>query len=143
MGHLEGAIAKKAESLYGTSSEEDQRRVQQIFLRLVRPGEGEADTRRRAMLAELGEEVRGLAKTLADERLLVTSRLAGSAEETIEVSHEALIRHWERLKTGLTRIANSSPGSSASARRLSSMKTAKGTPTSSSAGFHSPKRGTG
>jgi formylglycine-generating enzyme required for sulfatase activity len=38
------------------------------------------------------------AKTLADERLLVTSRLAGSAEETIEVSHEALIRHWQRLK---------------------------------------------
>ena len=37
-------------------------------------------------------------KTLADERLLVTSQVAGSAEETIEVSHEALIRHWERLK---------------------------------------------
>jgi formylglycine-generating enzyme required for sulfatase activity len=67
-------------------------------LRLVRPGEGEADTRRRATLVEVGEEFRGLAKTLADERLLVTSRLAGSEEETIEVSHEALIRHWQRLK---------------------------------------------
>jgi formylglycine-generating enzyme required for sulfatase activity len=35
--------------------------------------------------------------TLADERLLVTAQVAGSAVETIEVSHEALIRHWERL----------------------------------------------
>lgn len=98
MGQLEGAIAKKAESLYVSLSEGDQRKVQQIFLRLVRPGEGEADTRRRATLGEVGEEVRSLAKTLADERLLVTSRLDGSAEETIEVSHEALIRHWKRLK---------------------------------------------
>ena len=99
MGQLEGAIAKKAESLYVNLSEDDQRKVQQIFLRLVRPGEGdEAGTRRRATFGEVGEAFRNLVKTLADERLLVTSQLAGSAEETIEVSHEKLIRHWERLK---------------------------------------------
>ena len=98
MGQLEGAIAKKAESLYLKLNVGDQHKVQQIFLRLVRPGEGEADTRRRATFAEMGEGLRSLVKTLADERLLVTSQLAGSAEETIEVSHEALIRHWERLK---------------------------------------------
>ena len=99
MGQLEGAIAKKAESLYEQASKEDQRRIQQIFLRLVRPGEGdEAGTRRRATFGEVGEAFRNLVKTLADERLLVTSQLAGSAEETIEVSHEKLIRHWERLK---------------------------------------------
>jgi type II secretory pathway predicted ATPase ExeA len=98
MGQLEGAIAKKAESLYVKLIEGDQHKVQQIFLRLVRPGEGEADTRRRATFAEVGEGLRSLVKTLADERLLVTSQVAGSVEETIEVSHEALIRHWERLK---------------------------------------------
>ena len=98
MGQLEGAIAQKAESIYGRLSAHDQRGVQQIFLRLVRPGEGEADTRRRATFAELGEGLRSLVKTLADERLLVTAQLASSAEDTIEVSHEALIRHWERLK---------------------------------------------
>ena len=97
MGQLEGAIAKKAESLYLKLNEGDQHKVQQIFLRLVRPGEGEADTRRRATFAEMGEGLRSLVKTLADERLLVTSQVAGSVEETIEVSHEALIRHWERL----------------------------------------------
>ncbi len=98
IGQLEGAIARKAESLYQNASEEDQRRMQQIFFRLVRPGEGEADTRRRATLAELGEGLQGLAKTLTDERLLVTSQLTSRPEETIEVSHEALIRHWDRLK---------------------------------------------
>lgn len=98
IGQLEGAIAKKAESLYLKASEEDRRRIQRIFLRLVRPGEGEADTRRRATVAELGEGLQILVKTLADERLLVTSQLNGSAEETIEVSHEALIRHWGQLK---------------------------------------------
>jgi len=98
MGQLEGAIATKAESIYGRLSPEDRRRVQQIFLRLVRPGEGEADTRRRATSSELGEEMQGLVKTLADERLVVTSRLVGSTADTIEVSHEALIRHWQQLK---------------------------------------------
>jgi len=98
MGQLEGAIATKAESIYGRLSLEDRRRVQQIFLRLVRPGEGEADTRRRATSSELGNEMQDLVKTLADERLVVTSRPVGSTEDTIEVSHEALIRHWQQLK---------------------------------------------
>jgi energy-coupling factor transporter ATP-binding protein EcfA2 len=98
MGELQGAIAQKAEALFSQLSDADQRKVQQIFLRLVRPGEGEADTRRRATLAEVGTEEHRLAKQLADERLLVTSQVAGGGEETIEVSHEALIRHWDRLK---------------------------------------------
>jgi formylglycine-generating enzyme required for sulfatase activity len=98
MGELQGAIARKAESLFSKLSNEDQRKVQQIFLRLVRPGEGEADTRRRATLGEVGAEEHHLAKQLADERLLVTSQVAGGGVETIEVSHEALIRHWDRLK---------------------------------------------
>ncbi|MGZ8394166.1 MAG: nSTAND1 domain-containing NTPase [Nitrospira sp.] len=98
MGELQGAIAQKAESLFTKLSDEDQRKVQQMFLRLVRPGDGEADTRRRATLEEVGTEEHRLAKQLADERLLVTSQRAGGGEQTIEVSHEALIRHWDRLR---------------------------------------------
>lgn len=99
MGELQGAIAQKAEALFSQLSDADQRKVQQIFLRLVRPGEGEADTRRRATLAEVSAEEHRLAKKLADERLLVTSQVTRGGEETIEVSHEALIRHWDRLKS--------------------------------------------
>jgi formylglycine-generating enzyme required for sulfatase activity/energy-coupling factor transporter ATP-binding protein EcfA2 len=98
MGGMQGAIAQKAESLFTKLSDEDQRKVQQMFLRLVRPGDGEADTRRRATLEEVGTEEHRLAKELADERLLVTSQRAGGGEQTIEVSHEALIRHWDRLR---------------------------------------------
>lgn len=98
MGQLEGAIAAKAESIFTRLDPQDQRRVQQIFLRLVRPGEGEADTRRRATSPELGVDAQSLVKTLADERLVVTSRVAGSVEDTVEVSHEALVRHWSHLK---------------------------------------------
>ena len=98
MGQLEGAIATKADSIYDRLSPDDRRRVQQIFLRLVRPGEGEADTRRRATSSELGSELQRLVKALADERLVVTSRVTGGEEDTIEVSHEALIRHWSKLK---------------------------------------------
>ena len=46
----------------------------------------------------MGAEDHRLTLQLADERLLVTSQVAGGGEETIEVSHEALIRHWDRLK---------------------------------------------
>ncbi|MBS0155509.1 MAG: SUMF1/EgtB/PvdO family nonheme iron enzyme [Nitrospira sp.] len=98
MGELKGAIATKADSIYDSLSQQDQRRMQQIFLRLVRLGEGEADTRRRAMKVELRHEPQDLVRTLIRERLLVTSRLADGTEETIEVSHEALVRHWSKLK---------------------------------------------
>ena len=100
MGQLEGAIAHKAESVFVTLNEADQHKVQQIFLHLVRPGEGEADTRRRATFADVGEGLRRLVNTLADERLLVTNRM-GDEEETVEVSHEALISQWQRVQTWL------------------------------------------
>lgn len=98
MGKLQGAIAQKAESLFTKLNDKDQRKVQQIFLRLVRPGEGEADTRRRATLEEVEAADHHLTQQLADERLLVTSQRAGGGAQTIEVSHEVLIRHWDRLK---------------------------------------------
>lgn len=98
MGLLEGAIAAKADSIFDRLNYQDQRRVRQIFLRLVRPGEGEADTRRRATSRELGEEAKSLINVLVDERLVVTSRLAGSVEDTVEISHEALVHHWSKLK---------------------------------------------
>ncbi len=96
MGGLPGAIASRAEEIYGKLPAAEQKEVHQIFLRLVRPGEGQADTRRRASLEECGEACRGLISRLANERLLVTSQ--GAAAETVEVAHEALIRHWQRLQ---------------------------------------------
>jgi formylglycine-generating enzyme required for sulfatase activity len=107
MGRLDGAIATKAEEVFGGLAPAEQQAARRVFLQLVRPGQGAEDTRRRASLAEMGEGSRAVVKRLADERLLVTS--PGEATdgtdgkpvtgETVEVSHEALIRHWDRLKT--------------------------------------------
>jgi tetratricopeptide (TPR) repeat protein len=96
MGKLRGAIAQKADAVYGTLSGTEQLALRRIFTRLVHPGEGEHDTRRRATAAEFGSDAAALIKKLTDERLLVTSR-TGNAD-TVEVAHEALIRNWHLLR---------------------------------------------
>src|SRR6185436_7449004 len=78
-------------------------------LRLVQPGEGSEDTRRRASLRELLPDdpakagaVRAIIDRLADpeSRLLTTERQkSASGEGTLEVAHEALIRGWPQLRT--------------------------------------------
>ncbi|NJD06579.1 MAG: formylglycine-generating enzyme family protein, partial [Methylococcaceae bacterium] len=92
MGKLQGALTRTADDIYQALKPVEQEQARRLFLQLVKPGEEAADTRRRARLDELGEEVRALVGTLTKARLLVTDR-PGEAE-TVEVSHEALIRHW-------------------------------------------------
>lgn len=98
MGGLHGALAKRAETIFGQLTPLEQETVRKVFLQMVRPGEGGEDTRRRASAGEIGEAAWGLVKKLADERLLVTARRPGEPD-TVEVSHEALIYHWVRLRT--------------------------------------------
>src|SRR5262245_43277970 len=66
-------------------------------MQLVRPTPSGEDTRRRATFDDLGEPVRDLVTRLATKRLVVTGRDAVVQEETVEVAHEALIRHWGRF----------------------------------------------
>ena len=98
MGKLAGAIAQKADALYARLSAPEQQALQRVFTRLVHPGEGEHDTRRRAGAAEFGMSAATLIKKLSDERLLVTSKSATGNAETVEVAHEALIRNWQLLR---------------------------------------------
>lgn len=97
MGGLQGAVAAKADEVFHRMSAVEQEVAKRVFLQVVRPGERGEDTRRRARLAEIGEASRAVIQELVDERLLVTAREVGD-EETLEVSHEALIRHWGRLR---------------------------------------------
>ena len=64
---------------------------------LVTPGEGREDTRARITLPA-DPTVRAVVETFAgsEARLIVTGDAAGS--RSVEVSHEALIRHWEKLR---------------------------------------------
>jgi formylglycine-generating enzyme required for sulfatase activity len=104
MGGVEGAMARRAEEVgrsvqkKGPGKEEKLRRV---FLDLVHTEKGARDTRRRIQMDRLDEEGREIVAQLARERLLVTGRDEASGKETLEVAHEALIRHWGRLQKWL------------------------------------------
>ena len=103
MGKLEGAVASKAESVFATLSDLERAAVRRVFLQLVRPGESRDYTRRRATAEELPDLSSSVVKKLADERLLVTGQMVGIGETTVEVAHEALIGHWDRLRNWLDR----------------------------------------
>ena len=80
------------------STKSDQQLARQVFLQLVRPGQGTEDTRRIASRAEIDEQRWATVTRLADARLVVTQRDEGSGEDIAEVVHEALIREWRRLR---------------------------------------------
>ncbi|MBV9960459.1 MAG: hypothetical protein JO360_18675, partial [Acidobacteria bacterium] len=101
-GGVQGAIAKRADAIYDSFTTEQQQIVRRIMLRLTQPGEGTEDTRRRASMDELvtrmGENkaVEDVTQTMANARLLTTDEEPG--KQVVDVSHEALIRGWPRLR---------------------------------------------
>jgi hypothetical protein len=56
IGGLQGAVATKADELFKHLSLAEQKTLQRVFLRIVRPTEGALDTRRRAAFSELPPE---------------------------------------------------------------------------------------
>ncbi|MEA2184070.1 MAG: hypothetical protein QOF69_3255 [Solirubrobacteraceae bacterium] len=91
-------IAQTAEHTLQLLSEQDRSIARLIFLSLTEVGEGSAPTRRRMDREELSaasrrrEAAEGVLETLADARLVSVD------ERTVVVAHEALIRHWPRLR---------------------------------------------
>ena len=74
MGGLEKSIVTRAESVYASLEPAEREAVPGVFAALVQVGEARTDLRRRARLGELGAAGQAVARRLADERLLVTSR---------------------------------------------------------------------
>ena len=103
-GGVEGALARRANAIYGAMSPERQAVARRVLLRLTQPGEGTEDTRRRATRAELvtrpGEEdeVDAVVGALAEARLLTTSTDEATGQPVVDVTHEALIRGWPELR---------------------------------------------
>jgi WD40 repeat protein/class 3 adenylate cyclase len=104
MGGVSGALAGRAEEIYGALGEQAQEAARQLFLRLVTLGEGAEDTRRRVQRTELASmEVDQTALEEAIQefgawRLLSFDRDPRSGASTIEVAHEALMREWARFR---------------------------------------------
>jgi len=97
IGGVEGALMRYAEGVYQQFPEAEREEARRVFIQLVTPGEGTQDTRRRALRPELGEARWGMARRLADARLLVTGQDA-AGQEYAEVAHEALIQGWATLR---------------------------------------------
>ncbi len=103
-GRVLGALARRAEELYGSMDDSGQEAARQLFLRLVTLGEGTEDTRRRVRQTELSavngssDAMQQIVDLFGKYRLLTFDRDPITRTPTIEVAHEALIRQWARLK---------------------------------------------
>lgn len=102
MGGIEGALRARADEAYAALPLRNQHRARRLLARLVRvarPGQGE-DTKRPQTREELGPELWEAAQELAGERArLVVTHLDEQGRETADLAHEALLRHWPRLKS--------------------------------------------
>ncbi|MCR3753361.1 WD40 repeat domain-containing protein [Lentzea californiensis] len=88
-GGVEHAIARTAEAVYTQFDHDQQQIARRTFLRLIALGEGTEDTKRRANREDLDAEV-------LDR--LANARLVTLTEQHAELTHEALIRSWPRLR---------------------------------------------
>ncbi len=98
-GGIQGAVTQTAESLYATFTPRQQRVVKDLLLRLTVLGEGTEDTKRRINRTELRLDDPDV-QTVLD--ILTTARLVTVDANMIEITHEALIGAWPRLRRWLT-----------------------------------------
>ena len=95
-GGVRAAVARLAEDAFARLSSQQQVVARAMLLRLAGTGVGDAAIRRRVALAELDvdtdPDAAEVLTVLADARMLTVS------EGSVEVSHEALLREWPRLR---------------------------------------------
>ncbi|MBE9179092.1 CHAT domain-containing protein [Oculatella sp. LEGE 06141] len=101
IGGVERALAGYADQIYQALDPMAQQQARQIFMQLVRPGDGTADTRRLATRSEIGEPNWPLVNDLANMRLVVSQRDEATGEDVVEIAHEALIQEWHPLRQWL------------------------------------------
>ncbi|MGH8934295.1 MAG: AAA family ATPase [Egibacteraceae bacterium] len=102
-GGVEHALGQRADAIYQGFTPIQQQVARRVLLRLIQPGEGTEDTRRRADMSELvtreeDTELEAVVGSMAGARLLTASRDEVSGAPVVEVSHEALIHGWSRLR---------------------------------------------
>ncbi|HEV8563075.1 MAG TPA: XRE family transcriptional regulator [Actinophytocola sp.] len=95
VGGVLHAIARSAEDMYTSLDGVQQDAARRLFLRMIALGDGTEDTKRRIRRDQL-DDCEAVVDTLAAARLITVDR------DTVELAHEALIRHWPRLRTWLT-----------------------------------------
>ncbi len=100
VGGVRGAVARLSDAAFSALPTARRRETaRRLLLRLTGPGEGESVVRRRVALAEFrglpDRDVPAVLDALAARRLLTLG------EEYVELTHEAVLREWPRLKRWL------------------------------------------
>ncbi|HYM52660.1 MAG TPA: AAA family ATPase [Candidatus Dormibacteraeota bacterium] len=97
-GGVAGSISKTADSLYESVFDDAEKEAcRRLMLRLVTPGEGTPDTRRRLHRGELERDPNPeVSRWVVDQ--MVGARLLTVDRDSLEIAHEALLRSWPRLR---------------------------------------------
>ncbi|MDJ0496251.1 MAG: extracellular solute-binding protein [Acidimicrobiia bacterium] len=104
LGGVSGALVSRADGLLAGLSPTAADAAREVLLRLVTLGEGAEDTRRRVLVAELrqlavaSQDLDRVLDTFGRHRLLSFDRDPVTRGPTVEISHEALLTQWIRLR---------------------------------------------
>ncbi|HEX2908112.1 MAG TPA: hypothetical protein VHO69_14680, partial [Phototrophicaceae bacterium] len=101
LGGVQGAIGKRAETVFCTLDLEAQNSLPTVFQEIVEVDERGEPTRRRAELKAVASDpaAKRLVDALTGERArLIVQDKDGQGCPIVEVAHEALLRQWPRLR---------------------------------------------
>jgi hypothetical protein len=99
-GGVAGAVAQRAERALEAAGPDALEDLRRLFLAMGRPDRDGRFVRRAAPLEQLPPAQRALVAALADARLVVVGPSA-AGPAVVELSHQALIDHWPRLRAWL------------------------------------------
>ncbi|WP_020137133.1 helix-turn-helix domain-containing protein [Streptomyces sp. 351MFTsu5.1] len=97
-GGIQGAVARTAETGFARLYPAEQTMIRQALVRLVQLGDGSEETRRRLDRAVLLDQLPDPAAAAAALDAFVRARLITVDRDTVEITHEALLHVWPRLR---------------------------------------------
>ena len=99
-GGIRGALVETAERIYDDLDGPGRTALRRVLLRLVAIGDGAENTRRKVRRAELLGPRSGAPEAATESVLsrLIAERLVTAEGDTFEISHEALLAAWPRLR---------------------------------------------
>jgi len=96
-GGISDAITRTAEGVFGSLPADQQQMARRLFLRLVHVADDAPPTRRAVRLTELtpvgGQDTEELLGLFVDERLITVDA------DTVQITHDALLTAWPRLRS--------------------------------------------
>ncbi|WP_173095232.1 WD40 repeat domain-containing protein [Actinomadura verrucosospora] len=97
-GGIQRAIATTADDVMAGLDDAGRDAARTVFLRLVRIGDGADDTRRRLPRAALVDAAADPSAAAAVVDAFTAARLLTRDRDTVEITHDALLRSWPRLR---------------------------------------------